>query len=113
MIYIFLPRKKNRSFDDYWYGKKKQCESVEVIRFGQQTFKTLQRHLQANDINDQTCSSNKYNSMMVFAGDRQRRLDSELLREILQQEFTNHRFNNSYVEFCDQVAYCIAALLID
>ena len=51
--------------------------------------------------------------MMVFAGDRQRRLDSELLREILQQEFTNHRFNNSYVEFCDQVAYCIAALLID
>ena len=51
--------------------------------------------------------------MMVFAGDRQRRLDSELLREILQQEFTNHRFNNSYVELCDQVAYCIAALLID
>ena len=51
--------------------------------------------------------------MMVFAGDRQRRLDSELLREILQQEFPNHRFNNSYVEFCDQVAYCIAALLID
>ena len=51
--------------------------------------------------------------MMVFAGDRQRRLDSELLREILQQEFTNHRFNNSYVEFCDQVGFCIAALLID
>ena len=51
--------------------------------------------------------------MIVFAGDRQRRLDSELLCEILQQEFTNHRFNNSYVEFCDQVAYCIAALLID
>ena len=93
-------------------AKKKYCEFIEAIRFDE-TFKNSQRHLQANDINDQTCSSNKYNSMMVFAGDRQRRLDSELLREILQQEFTNHRFNNSYVEFCDQVAYCIAALLID